>query len=256
MNILVLGSNGMAGSMIARHLLNEHNVTTMGRKNFDVLKDELPNLDSYDYVINCIGLIKQRVVIDDNLFFIINSDFPQKLSLLCKKLIHISSDCVFSGLISEGEAYYTDDITDALDSYGKSKAKGEVIKNNAMVLRTSIIGPAKDNNGLFEWFRKSQDPKGFYNHLWSGITTLELAKIINNIILTNSYKTGLYQIASEKITKYNLLCLINTMFNLNKKITYEKAPSTINRVLVPDIKAQNISHQLFELKNSMNNSIL
>ncbi len=256
MNVLILGAGGMAGSIMTQYLSNHHNVTAMLRKDFNVIKDKLPNLNSYDYVINCIGLIKQRIVDDDNLFFIINSKFPQKLAPACKKLIHISSDCVFSGKISSDKAYSKDDIKDAIDSYGKSKADGEIIKEVAMVLRTSIIGPSKDNNGLFEWFRNSQDPKGFYDHLWSGITTLELAKIVNNIILTDSYSPGLYQIASEKISKYNLLNIINVLFDLHKNISYDTSPTPINRVLTPDIKTQNIGNQLYELKQYMDNYIL
>jgi dTDP-4-dehydrorhamnose reductase len=254
MNILIFGASGMAGSMITRYLSEcGYNIVPMFRKDFDVLKDELPILDTYDYVINCIGLIKQRQNIDDKLFHTVNAEFPKNLATKCKRLFHISSDCVFSGNLQEDKLYSTFDKKDAQDSYGRSKSEGECLYH-AMILRTSIIGPSKDNNGLFEWFRNTKEPvNGFANHLWSGITTLQLAKIIEDIISTNGYKNGLYQVSSTKISKYNLLCLINTIFFLGKDVTYYCDDFPINRSLKPDIQAPNIELQLCDLKEYMDN---
>jgi dTDP-4-dehydrorhamnose reductase len=250
MKILILGAGGMAGSMITKYLKNYYepdDVTGLLRDNFDVLNNDIPDLSNYDYVINCIGLIKQKSS-DDKLFFTINSDFPKKLAKKHKKIIHISSDCVFSGKLSMDKKYNTNDIRDAQDSYGKSKADGELI--NAMILRTSIIGPSKDNSGLFEWFKNTtENPvNGFCNHWWSGITTLELAKIINDIIRNDKYKHGIYQISSEPISKYALLCIINNIFNLNKNIFISNSTEDINRILLADIKASALIDQLNELK--------
>jgi dTDP-4-dehydrorhamnose reductase len=250
MKILILGAAGMAGSMITKYLSNYYDITAWTRDDFDVLKNNLPNFDVYDYVINCIGIIKQKASKeDDKKMFQVNTVFPHVLSLNCKKLIHISSDCVFSGKIPKEQSYSISDVKDAEDSYGQSKADGEPI-HKALVLRTSIIGPAKDNFGLFEWFKNTQENpvKGFENHLWSGITTLELAKVIHNIIDNNFYSCGLYQIASEKISKLNLLLLINSIFDLNKNIISCMATDTINRSLIADIKAKDIHVQLLELK--------
>jgi len=250
--ILVLGASGMAGSTISQYLTKiGYAITAWTRKEFNALV-EPPLLLKYDYVINCIGLIKQKSS-DDNLFFRLNDDFPHKLVPKCKKLFHISSDCVFSGNLAAGKSYCINDVKDAEDSYGKSKAKGED-DLNAMILRTSIIGPSKDNFGLFEWFRHtSQNPvKGFVNHWWSGITTLELAKIIDNIIHASTYQIGIKQIASESISKFSLLQLINEIFECQKSIISHTDTNSVNRTLMPDIQSLPLRIQLYELKEFMN----
>jgi len=250
--ILILGAGGMAGSMISKYLvIQKHDVTAFLRKDFDALKDEIPNLNKYDYVINCIGLIKQKSD-DSDLLYKLNAKFPKKLSLKHKKLIHISSDCVFSGKIKEKFAYSCNDVTDAEDDYGKSKAQGEMI--DAMVLRTSIIGPAKDNSGLFEWLRNSKEfnIKGFYNHFWNGITTLELSKIIHNIIIKNEYKHGVSQLGSNCVSKLELLHLINSIFFLLKNIIPYEDVKTINRNLFSFNYSKELALQLYELKEFMN----
>ncbi len=252
MKILVLGAGGMAGSMISGYLANHHEVTSLFRKDFDPLENELPDMTNYDYVINCIGIIKQKVnasSITDEIMFKVNAEFPHKLANYCSgtRLIHISSDCVFSGKLPIWRSYSSFDTSDAEDSYGQSKSKGE--PHNAMVLRTSIIGPSKDNFGLFEWFRNSNENpnKGFVNHWWSGITTLELAKIINDIISNKKYSHGLKQIAITPINKYDLLDKINTIFKLNKTVQLSQG-SFVNRTLIPMIRATEIETQLIELK--------
>lgn len=253
MSILVLGAGGMAGSMIVSYLKSKDiPVIAMFRQDFDALKDDWPDISHFDYVINCIGLIKQKSS-DDSLLFKLNSVFPYKLSTKCKRLIHISSDCVFSGIKLHGN-YTINDRPDAKDSYGQSKAEGElsILKSpNVLILRTSIIGPAKDNAGLFEWFRNTKDNpiKGFSNHLWSGITTLELAKQIHIILQNNNFDIGLKQIASPAISKYLLLSQINEVFDLEKVIALYKSPESINRALYPDIVAKDIYLQLNDLKD-------
>lgn len=250
-SILVLGAGGMAGSMISKYLSwRGHNMVPMFRKDFDALSEttKWPNIKQYDYVINCIGLIKQKSS-DDDLLYALNSAFPNKLVNECKRLIHISSDCVFSGNLPEGQSYNINDIPDATDAYGKSKAKGEV-SDVAMILRTSIIGPSNDSFGLFEWFRSTNDNpvKGFSNHWWSGITTLELAKIIDLIIASDQYSHGLAHIATSPISKYLLLCQINEVFDLRKPIEQCKSSTSINRVLDADSTCKDIYFQLKELK--------
>jgi dTDP-4-dehydrorhamnose reductase len=249
MKVLVLGAGGMAGSMVTKYLQKQnHEIIPWFRSNFDALKDEVPNLTQYDFVINCIGLIKQKSN-DDKLLFALNADLPHKLANKCKKLIHISSDCVFSGNLPIERSYTVLDKPDAQDSYGKSKAQGEACRST-MILRTSIIGPAKDNNGLFEWFRTAKQDliNGFRNHWWSGITTLELAKTIDYIIKNDIYKYGIFNIASDKVNKYILLSLINDIFNLSKVIVPHNDVQIINRALSPVFKSKNITEQLYELQ--------
>jgi len=253
-NALVLGAGGMAGSMICRYLSDVGcDVISLYRKDFDPTKMEIPDFTSFDYVINCIGIIKQRNANKDLMFFI-NGDFPHKLATKCKRLIHISSDCVFSGQKSPNETYLTNDKKDAKDDYGKSKAFGEC-SNRAMVLRTSIIGPANnDANGLFEWFLKTKESvNGFNNHYWSGITTLELAKLLTHIMENDTFEIGIKQIASNCISKLHLLQQINEIFELNKIITSYYDIQTINRSLKSDVIVSPIEIQLKELKQYCTN---
>lgn len=248
MKILVLGSAGMAGSMISKYLESYYDVTSWDRNLFDCLKNKIPSLKKYDYVINCIGIIKQKQSSIQDLYKI-NSEFPKKLSKKTNKLIHISSDCVFLGKLSINNSYSSSQEPNADDDYGKSKYLGE-IPDASMVLRTSIIGPAKDNAGLFEWFRNSTDIeiKGYINHIWSGITTLQLAETIHSIIDNNKFQFGIYHLASPKISKYNLLKEINETFDLNKNIVSYYDINYINRSLIADIECQNIKQQLIKLK--------
>lgn len=259
-NILVLGGSGMLGSMVASYLIktNYHITVTLSKpkqlsydphhilyKNY--LKSNLLNTDSYDYVINCVGAIKQKHYTTEE-FYYLNSIFPQNLSLQCKKdgnkLIHYSSDCIFSGLTTK--PYSKTDLCDAIDDYGKSKFLGE--PKNAIVFRSSIIGPALDTCGLFEWFRsQTAIVRGFTNHYWSGLTTLEMAKQTEKCIV-NNFKNDLYQIASTHLSKHDLLCKINKTFGLNKTIVATES-NTINRCLVSDYDVTPIDVQLQELKD-------
>ncbi|MCS2899255.1 SDR family oxidoreductase [Bacteroides thetaiotaomicron] len=167
-----------------------------------------------DLIINCIGvLIKGSKEHPDNAIFI-NAYFPHLLKKLSDKigakLIHISTDCVFSG--KRGN-YTESDFRDADDIYGRSKALGEIINDKDLTIRTSIIGPELKTNGegLFHWFmHQTGQVNGFKTAIWGGVTTLELAKAIDNAIVQE--QTGLIQLSNGiGITKYDLL-------NLFKKI--------------------------------------
>ena len=167
-----------------------------------------------DLIINCIGvLIKGSKEHPDNAIFI-NAYFPHLLKKLSDKigakLIHISTDCVFSG--KRGN-YTESDFRDADDIYGRSKALGEIINDKDLTIRTSIIGPELKTNGegLFHWFmHQTGQVNGFKTSIWGGVTTLELAKAIDNAIVQE--QTGLIQLSNGiGITKYDLL-------NLFKKI--------------------------------------
>jgi dTDP-4-dehydrorhamnose reductase len=246
-SVIILGATGMAGHMIYYYLksLNEYEIYTVCFKNkisedsiildiYDtdklkgILKDYKP-----DYIINCIGvLIKGSLESSRNAIYI-NAYFPHLLLQLIveetfkSKLIHISTDCVFSG----GKGYYSDnDMKDALDTYGMTKNLGEVIDDRNLTLRTSIIGPELKENGegLFQWiFRQRLTGKilGYDKSLWGGVTTLELAKAIQQCILNDI--NGLFQLTNgEKISKYDLIKIIIDRFDL--KINLQKNSSVIS----------------------------
>ena len=246
-NILILGSTGLLGNSVTKYFLSNsnYNVFTTYRKTsmafpgnaikYDVLSDSINELPvNFDFVINCIGIIKPFIEQDIEASIYINSLFPWKLSDWCQKnnikLIHITTDCVYSGLKGK---YIESDLHDALDIYGKTKSLGEC-KNNAMILRTSIIGEEihKDAS-LIAWTKKQQGKSvsGFVTHLWNGITTKEYARICDVIIKDNIYKYGLFHIfAQNDVSKYEMLNMFNEKYNLNMNI--EKSyPSAIDRTL-------------------------
>lgn len=162
-----------------------------------------------EVVINCIGIIKQLPEAKDPLISIsINSLFPHKLAGACReigaRLIHMSTDCVFSG--TKG-MYTEDDKPDADDLYGRTKLLGEVDYPHCVTLRTSIIGhELMGNHGLIAWFL-GQEGKvlGFTNAVFSGFPTIEMARIISNYVVPDSGLSGLYHVSSAPISKYDLL---------------------------------------------------
>ena len=222
--ILILGSNGMAGHTIFSYLssLNKYEIITVARKMADYSIDIEKNLDylediilydEFDIIINCIGKLVKASEQDPENAIWINSYFPHWLSKNTKgKVIHLSTDCVFSGK----KGHYKDtDIADGIGIYARSKVLGELNTKKDLTIRMSIIGNElkKEGSGLFEWFMRQKGTiKGFSECFWSGITCLELAKAIDKLI--NSDITGLYQLAPNyKISKYNLLNLIKAIWN-------------------------------------------
>lgn len=176
-----------------------------------------------DVVINCIGLIKQHPLASDPILSLeTNALLPHRLALLCQasgaRLIHISTDCVFSG--AKGN-YTEEDISDAQDLYGRSKYLGETSAPNAITLRTSIIGPELYTQyGLLAWFLSQQQAvKGFKKAIFSGFTTDELSRIIADYVIPNPTLTGLYHVSSDPISKYDLLTLFNEFYQRGLTIT-------------------------------------
>lgn len=220
--VIILGVLGMAGHIMAEHLdsLNKYEIYGIARskdtkyvtKELDVKKFEL--LKKYiegvkpDYIINCIGILVSKSNTDLSTAIQINSYLPHFLSELGDKinykLIHISTDCVFSG--KDGQ-YNEDSFRDGDDNYARTKALGEVINGKDLTIRTSIIGPEIKINGtsLLDWFLKQNDSiNGYSKAYWSGVTTLELAKQMESFLEQNI--TGLYQLCpNDKISKYELL---------------------------------------------------
>lgn len=246
MKILILGSTGMLGNAVGSHFLEhfgEDNVFLSYRnervaygKNkfyFNVLEDDLSKLPKVDYVINCVGIIKPFMKESMINAIKINSLLPRELANYCKKsdrrLIHITTDCVFSG--REGN-YSEESLHDCLDDYGKVKSLGE--PDNCMVLRTSIIGEEIHKNASLIAWAKSQKDKtvnGFVNHDWNGITTKQYGIVCQKIIDNDLFENSLFHLFSNAINKYQLLSLINERFDLNLTINPVEAPDKIDRTL-------------------------
>jgi len=272
MKIIVFGGSGMLGDILCQTLVKKNHdvtLTTRGRipkwlptsKKVGLIKFEvgnnLPDLSEYDYVINCIGAIKQKNYSVSE-FYHLNSVFPWNLAGVClhqgPKVIHISSDCVFSGLSKE--PYMASATMDAVDDYGISKAMGEAY--GAIVVRTSLIGPSIETFGLFEWLRnnKNKEVPGYTNHMWSGVTTLYLSQFVEQIISKPEVEIpptgGLFQVASQPINKHTLLEIINEVFGLGKTIIPTQDKQDINRVLLPSVGyAPDIHSQLVYLRDWM-----
>jgi dTDP-4-dehydrorhamnose reductase len=234
--ILILGATGLLGNAVGKYFLEtNYNVTLTYRKkeliygdsskwiSFKV-GDSLSFVKDFDYIINCIGVIKPYMANDENPINsrLVNSIFPWELAFKCKefgcKLIHITTDCVFSG--KDGE-YNEESLHDALDAYGKTKSLGEPF-TDAMVLRTSIIGEEiHSNSSLIEWAKsqKNKEVNGFTNHFWNGITTKQYAKCCDSIIKNNLYGIGLFHIFSKDVvTKAQMLKYFNDKYDLNLSI--------------------------------------
>lgn len=247
--IVVFGANGMLGHAVLRFMAADRFSEVIG-----VVRSEasaaalnhvtraqifiLGNVESPDglvglfeslrpdVVINCVGLVKQLAHSQDPLAVLpINTIFPHRLAQLCylvgSRLVHISTDCVFSG--AKG-GYKEEDVPDAQDLYGRSKLLGEVDYPYAVTLRTSIIGhELKSTHGLIGWFLAQQGHvKGYTKAIFSGLPTCELARIIRDVIMPRTELNGLYHVASHPISKHDLLCMVNQEYGKGLKIESDK----------------------------------
>ena len=231
MKFLVFGSSGMAGNTIATYLIQQgHNVTGFSRNSStniltiigDVTDIELVrntiNEGGYDCIINCIGILNQFAEENKEKAVYLNSYFPHLLVSLTKEIstqvILMSTDCVFSG---EKGNYSESDFPDGKSFYDRTKAMGEVNDTKNLTLRSSIVGlDIKENGiGLLNWFMKQDEPmKGYTNAMWTGVTTLELAKIMEKAAAENA--VGLINMVyKEPISKFNLLKLFNKYLKSN-----------------------------------------
>lgn len=235
MRILILGGDGMLGHQLLKSWQSTHDVHVTLRKNLAAYEafglfhksNSSPEIDVRDLagiaavmkafqpeaVVNAVGIVKQRAESHDAIPSLeVNSLLPHRLSVLCgergARLIHVSTDCVFSG--SKGK-YTEDDPADAYDLYGRSKLLGEVTDPHTITLRTSIIGSELfRKSGLIEWFLKQQGTiKGFDKAIYSGFTTLEMARIMEKILLVHPKLSGLWHVASQPISKYELLQMVS-----------------------------------------------
>lgn len=239
MKILVIGASGMIGSTVLRVLseqrdwevfgtvrdasvkrlfsaaIRERTIAGVDVEHPDLLIKILDQIRP-DVVVNCAGLTKHKPEADDPLVSVpINTLMPHRLAGLCKlvgaRLIHVSTDCVFSG---EKGGYVENDFADARDVYGKSKALGEVLYPHTITLRTSTIGhELQSQYGLLDWFLAQEGRcKGYTRAVFSGLPTVVFAQVVRDMVIPHKELSGLYHVAAEPINKFDLLKLIAEVY--------------------------------------------
>lgn len=258
MKVLILGASGMLGSAMFKVLsknkllhvvaslrdnkktgffdesLHANLITGVDVLDQDSLVQLLTNTRP-DVVINCVGLIKQLGNAKDPLVALpLNAMFPHRLARLCgllgARVVHISTDCVFDG--KKGN-YLESDLSNAEDLYGKSKYMGELHDYpHAITLRTSIIGHELDSrHSLVDWFLSQEgEVKGFSKAIFSGLPTVELARVVEHYVLPKPELHGLYHVAAEPISKLDLLTLVAREYGKNIRIVAD-AQLVIDRSL-------------------------
>lgn len=245
MNILILGASGMLGHKVWQVFAEQFDAYVAVRRGFNYyaryeLFDQARTIDcvcvqDFDsimraivmvrphVVVNCIGIVKQATAAQDPLISIsVNALFPHRLARLCQaagiRLIHISTDCVFSG--RKGN-YLENDVADAEDLYGRTKLLGELHYDGSLTLRTSMIGrELETTHGLIEWFlgQEGKTIKGYKRAIFSGFTTQALAEIIAKIVIEHQDLQGIWHVASEPISKFDLLSLVKKAYGMNIQI--------------------------------------
>jgi len=257
--VLVLGSTGLIGHQVYNYLKNNSdyelsNISYRKKLNEETIlldiRDEKKFLDTVEnikpnIIINCIGILIGGANKDPENAIFINAYMPHRIMRLANnidaKLIHISTDCVFSG--DKKEPYIETDKKDGKDTYAKAKGLGEIINDNHLTLRTSVVGPElkMDGEELFHWFMQQNGTiNGFTKAIWSGVTTLELAKAIKWSIENNI--TGLYHITNnQSINKYDLL-------NLFKKYTNKD-------IVINKVDGKEVDKSFINTRNEINYTI-
>lgn len=258
MKIYVFGANGMLGRYVTAYLLRGgYNVIPVTRGIMDIRDASYTRLSTFiqlnggininDVIVNCAGLIKQKMAPGDDIDAIkVNSVFPRLLSDFSSNnsinFIHISTDCCFSG--TRGN-YTEEDKPDPQDMYGITKVAGE--PDGCMVIRTSVIGEGEFSGSLMEWVKRQTEINGFTNHLWNGVTCLQLAKEISKIIKGDKW-FGIRHYFSTPITKAELVRIIAKSYGKDIVIHDTEASVPVNRTLntiykgtfdyPPDIRSQ------------------
>ncbi len=250
MRILILGGDGMLGHRLLRQFAPTHEVRVTVRQPLEAYRgyhlferantfDEVDARDPSalprvlgefmpEAVVNALGVIKQRPDAEDGVLSIeVNSLFPHVLARLCEargaRLVHLSTDCVFSG--TKGN-YAETDRPDPVDVYGFSKLLGEVDRAGALTLRTSMIGTElSQKTGLLEWFlaQRGKMIKGYRKAIFSGFTTAELARIIERLLTAPTAAAGMYHVSAAPISKFDLLSRLNDRLRLDIRIEPDDA---------------------------------
>lgn len=258
--LLILGANGMLGGSLHRYFTKNTDNTVIGTVRSELASKQLADIgfenvingidvNDYkvlektiyelnpDYVFNCIGLIKQLSQSKLPVSAIeINSLLPHKIAEICTKynsrLIHFSTDCVFTGDVG---GYTESSLPDATDIYGRSKLLGEVGYDNHLTLRTSIIGHELNSNvSLVDWFLSQDDSvKGFSKAIFSGLPTYYIAEILDKYVIGNLKLSGIYHLSAEPIDKHSLLLLIKDKYEIELDII-ESPEFVIDRSLNSD----------------------
>ncbi len=243
--LLILGASGMLGSALLRYFVDQGDMEVSGtartfdsvrnlserardcvKLNVDVEKpDHLLKVFADvrpDIVVNCVGIVKQLAEVEPPSTVIsLNSLLPHRLAKLCTvanaRLIHFSTDCVFSGVRG---MYKESDSADAADLYGRSKLIGEVNYRGTITLRTSIVGhELSGNRSLIGWFlTQTGSVKGFRQAVFSGLPTVEIARVIHQLLLPNPNIWGLYHLSADPISKFELLSLVARVYGKKIKI--------------------------------------
>ena len=231
MKFLVLGCNGMAGHLISLYLKERgYDVTGFARRKSQFVNTVVGdardsrlianciNEGNYSTVVNCIGMLNYNAENDHEAAAYLNGYFPHFLEKITRnsetQIIQISTDCIFSG--NRG-GYVESDIPDGKFFYDRSKAFGELNNSKDITFRMSIVGPDmnKEGIGLINWFMQQEGyVKGYKNAMWTGLTTLELAKVIEKAAIQRAH--GLYNmVPDEKISKFDMLILFNRYLRIN-----------------------------------------
>ncbi len=249
MRFLILGGDGMLGHQLFKWLRPRHEVKVTLHQAFAAYYDcalfdpgnayagvDVRSMETLQEVftdfrpavlVNAVGIVKQRADAKESILNIeINALLPHRLAVLCRavgaRLIHLSTDCVFSG---RGGNYRESAIPDPEDLYDRSKLLGEVREEHCLTLRTSMVGPElRRKTGLLEWFLAQQGTvKGYRNAIFSGFTTLEMSRIIERLAVEFPRAHGLYHVSSAPISKYDLLLLIKRKLSLKVEVVPDEA---------------------------------
>ena len=259
MKIIILGSNGLVGNTITKYFFEKGDYQTIAilrdysklklfqkkfHRNFIVIENILDYAETEkifksikpDILINCLGITNKEILSKDiylEQFITINSLFPHRLQRICSdlgaRLIHLSTDCIFSG----NKGFYSEnDIPDPPDIYGRSKLLGELNYENTLTIRKSVIGhELESKKGLLEWFLDQTNfVQGYKNVIFSGITVLELARLIDTYIIPRSDLKGILNISGESISKFDLLKILAQVYDKSIEIIPNESMK-INRTL-------------------------
>jgi len=253
--VLILGHKGMLGNIACTYLSQKgfEVLTTDVRWGDESFKKSILSL-SPDYIINCIGLIPQRKPSDEEYKFI-NTDLPVFLDTLGIKVIHPTTDCEFDGTLPSDQQYPKTHPRTPLDAYGRSKAESsqflEEHGKNSKIIRTSIIGhDEKTHLGLLDWFLHAEgEVKGFTNHFWNGLTTLQWMKIAEDMLNNWDTYNVLNQFGTtENKSKYEVLLIAKDIYDKQITVIPFEASVYINRCVESDKQIPSLQEQLKELK--------